>query len=117
MITDEQIEGYLTYGFGSGVNAGMAKELLHEIKSLRSRESTAQKETGYVIITRYVRPDRKIVHHVYGGPDGSYPTRSKANTAKKSMIREDKERMGDKSVQDALDKGFLEITVTKLIPL
>ena len=64
---------------------------------------TAPNLPQFVIWTRYQRPDGKIVRHVYG----PYPTRSKAQTDLKKMLK-DAELYGQ-------DSASVEAAVCKLL--
>lgn len=49
-----------------------------------ANEEYACHTAGYVIVTRYEKPNGQVIRHVYGPP----VTRSKADTLKRRLVRE-----------------------------
>jgi hypothetical protein len=72
----------------------------------------------WLVSTRYVRPDGRIVRHLYTADDGlPYPTRARAKTACKRLVTDSRIHHGDEKVDRGLADGSIEVVPVKVVDL
>jgi hypothetical protein len=71
---------------------------------------------GYVIASRYVRDDGRIVRHIYlNKEEQPFPTRAKAQTVQRRSIRRMSETHGFQTVEHLIQSGRLEVAIVKIV--
>lgn len=74
-------------------------------------------DLGWVVITRYVDEDGKIIAHAYGdfGSSALYPSRSRAAAGARRLIEGARTRYGEAVIDQAIKDDRLEVRAIRVL--